>query len=63
MNNCNSLMLTTLTKEAHKAHLLAVPKKKLIKGILDWGDADQDGKIGLSEAIGALQVTTGSIKQ
>jgi len=32
---------------------------EIIKAVLKWGDMDGDGKIGLSEAIHALQVTVG----
>lgn len=32
---------------------------EIVAHILNWGDIDEDGKIGLSEAINALQVVTG----
>ncbi|MFH0731038.1 MAG: choice-of-anchor J domain-containing protein [Pseudomonadota bacterium] len=32
---------------------------QLLKNVLAWGDTNEDGKIGLSEAINALQITAG----
>jgi len=36
--------------------------KKMINSILNWGDTDQDGKIGLSEAVTALLINTEILK-
>ncbi|CAN2039788.1 exported hypothetical protein [Candidatus Magnetomoraceae bacterium gMMP-15] len=35
---------------------------EIIQAILTWGDTDGDGKIGLTEAIRALQITSGTLK-